>query len=129
MDITQRQQTLPATIEELHEFILIGRERLQAHKAKLRAIDRIPRAHAAKEAALKDAQDVAGIVIDAQAKLGEMLADLSPKVSDEKRDAIEDYHWMIEEYKVSLFAQELKTAIPISEKRLDKKAGEIERML
>jgi ATP-dependent helicase HrpA len=27
--------------------------------------------------------------------------------------------WMIEEYKVSLFAQELKTAVKVSPKRLD----------
>jgi len=36
---------------------------------------------------------------------------------------------MIEEYKVSLFAQELKTAIPISRKRIEARMGEIERML
>jgi ATP-dependent helicase HrpA len=36
---------------------------------------------------------------------------------------------MIEEYKVSLFAQELKTPFPISRKRLDARMGEIERML
>jgi ATP-dependent helicase HrpA len=28
------------------------------------------------------------------------------------------YRWMLEEYRVSLFAQELKTIMPISEKRL-----------
>ena len=32
---------------------------------------------------------------------------------------IEAFRWMIEEFKVSLFAQELGTAIPISPKRLD----------
>jgi ATP-dependent helicase HrpA len=31
-----------------------------------------------------------------------------------------DFRWMIEEFKVSLFAQELGTAYPISAKRLDK---------
>jgi ATP-dependent helicase HrpA len=36
---------------------------------------------------------------------------------------------MIEEYKVSLFAQELKTAFPISKKRLEKKRQEIERII
>jgi ATP-dependent helicase HrpA len=32
---------------------------------------------------------------------------------------IETFRWMIEEFKVSLFAQELGTAMPISPKRLD----------
>ncbi len=60
--------------------------------------------------------------------LNQLLNELSPKVSDEKRQAIEEYFWMIEEYKVSVFAQELKTAIPISAKRLEQKLREIRRM-
>jgi ATP-dependent helicase HrpA len=36
---------------------------------------------------------------------------------------------MVEEFKVSLFAQELKTPFPISEKRLEEKRREIERMV
>ncbi|MGD9302180.1 MAG: DUF3418 domain-containing protein, partial [Desulfobacterales bacterium] len=60
--------------------------------------------------------------------LNQLLSELSPRASDEKRQAVEDYFWMIEEYKVSLFAQELKTAIPISAKRLEHKLGQIQRM-
>jgi ATP-dependent helicase HrpA len=60
--------------------------------------------------------------------LNRLLKTLSPSVSDEKRQAIEDYFWMLEEYKVSVFAQELKTAIPISAKRLKEKLGQIERI-
>jgi ATP-dependent helicase HrpA len=62
-------------------------------------------------------------------RLKRLLASLSPSVSDEKRQAIEDFFWMLEEYKVSIFAQELKTAIPVSAKRLKNKLGEIERMV
>jgi ATP-dependent helicase HrpA len=36
---------------------------------------------------------------------------------------------MIEEYKVSVFAQELKTAVPVSKKRLEKKLAQIKRMI
>ena len=41
-------------------------------------------------------------------------------------EQLREYGEMIEEFKVSLFAQELGTAYPVSEKRLDKKWGEIE---
>ena len=58
-----------------------------------------------------------------------MLANLSPDVSAQKRQAVEEFFWLIEEYKVSLFAQELKTALPISKKRLEKKMREIERLI
>jgi len=61
--------------------------------------------------------------------LNRLLKALSPSASVEKREAIEDFFWMLEEYKVSVFAQELKTAIPISAKRLKDKLGEIERMI
>jgi ATP-dependent helicase HrpA len=62
-------------------------------------------------------------------RLNEMLKKLSSSISDEKKQAIEEYFWLIEEYKVSIFAQELKTAFPVSEKKLDKKLKEIERMV
>jgi ATP-dependent helicase HrpA len=39
--------------------------------------------------------------------------------SPEAQNQLETFRWMIEEFKVSLFAQELGTAIPISPKRLD----------
>jgi len=61
--------------------------------------------------------------------LDKMLKGLSPMVSAEKKEAVEEYFWLIEEYKVSLFAQELKTAIPVSKKRLENKLREIERMV
>ncbi len=58
-----------------------------------------------------------------------LVRNLPSYASEEKRREIEEFGWMIEEYKISLFAQELKTAFPVSRKRLDAKLGEIERML
>ncbi|MCL2669726.1 MAG: ATP-dependent RNA helicase HrpA, partial [Syntrophaceae bacterium] len=57
------------------------------------------------------------------------LQDLPPYASTEKHAALEDFRWLIEEYKISLFAQEIKTAGPISRKRLDSTMREIQRML
>ena len=61
-------------------------------------------------------------------RLQALLGQLDARSSDRKRAALEELFWMIEEYKVSLFAQELKTAGPISAKRLEKKMAEIRRM-
>ena len=60
--------------------------------------------------------------------LQNLLQAVSADTSDEKRAALEAYFWMVEEYHVSLFAQELGTAIPVSRKRLEKKHQELERM-
>jgi ATP-dependent helicase HrpA len=62
-------------------------------------------------------------------RLDDMIKTLSPNASNDKREALEEFFWMIEEYKVSIFAQELKTAFPVSEKRLEKKLAQIIRMI
>jgi len=46
-------------------------------------------------------------------------------LSIEKRAAVDEFRWMVEEFKVSLFAPELKTAFSISAKRLLIKLKEI----
>lgn len=61
--------------------------------------------------------------------LQELRNAISAQTSDEKKQAIEELAWMVEEYKVSLFAQELKTPFPISRKRLEKKIQEIARLV
>ncbi|MBW1772540.1 MAG: DUF3418 domain-containing protein, partial [Deltaproteobacteria bacterium] len=54
---------------------------------------------------------------------------MSPHASPEKREAMEALYWMMEEYRVSLFAQELKTPLPVSAKRLEKRMRALERMV
>jgi len=61
--------------------------------------------------------------------LRRMKEGLSDHTSKEKREAVETHRWMVEEFKISLFAQEMKTLFPISEKRLQEKRKEIERMV
>jgi len=61
--------------------------------------------------------------------LRRLLQGLPACATGRKREALEELFWMIEEYKVSLFAQELRTPFPISEKRLENKLREIERMV
>jgi ATP-dependent helicase HrpA len=60
--------------------------------------------------------------------LDELLATTGPVNSNERQKAVEAFRWMIEEYKVSLFAQELKTPFPVSKKRLETRYREIRRL-
>jgi ATP-dependent helicase HrpA len=62
-------------------------------------------------------------------RLQKLLGELSPNVSDEKRKSVEEFFWLLEEYKVSVFAQELKTPVKVSAKKLEKMFGEIMRMV
>jgi ATP-dependent helicase HrpA len=64
--------------------------------------------------------------IDLTQEIGQSL---STHATREKKEAIQSFRWMVEEYKVSLFAQELKTPFPVSPKRLREKKKEIDRMV
>ena len=41
MEIQNTQSNLPVTIEDLSKFVLVGREKLVAVKAEIRAIDKV----------------------------------------------------------------------------------------
>jgi ATP-dependent helicase HrpA len=63
------------------------------------------------------------------AELERLLAALSPATSSDRRQAVEAFFWMLEEFKVAVFAPELKTAQPVSVNRLKAKLKEIEKMV
>lgn len=46
-------------------------------------------------------------------------------LSHELEEAVWEFQWLLEEYRVSLFAQQLKTRVPVSEKRLKKQWSDI----
>ncbi|KQC07062.1 MAG: hypothetical protein APR62_07090 [Smithella sp. SDB] len=54
--------------------------------------------------------------------------DISINCPEEKKMLIEEFFWMVEEYKVSLFAQELKTPFSVSPKKLNQLIEEIEKL-
>ena len=64
-----------------------------------------------------------------KAALKRNLSSITSGASPEKRRAFEELFWMLEEYKISVFSQELKTAMPVSAKRLDEKMRELERLV
>ena len=49
--------------------------------------------------------------------------------SMELAEAINEFLWLVEEYRISLFAQQLKTKVPVSAKRLDKRWTELSDQL
>jgi ATP-dependent helicase HrpA len=77
-------------------------------------------------AALNPAKDQERLrlLLPYQAALKELQA--RPSQSREAKSQLEAFRWMIEEFKVSLFAQELGTAIPVSPKRLDQQLEIVE---
>jgi ATP-dependent helicase HrpA len=74
------------------------------------------RAERAANNPVKDAER-AKAVAPYQAALARLRA--APPAISEATRRIDGFRWLLEEYKVSLFAQELGTAVPVSPKRLD----------
>jgi ATP-dependent helicase HrpA len=60
-------------------------------------------------------------------RLAALAAELEQGGSPARRAAVEELFWMVEEFKVSLFAQELGTPQPVSAKRLENQIRLIER--
>ncbi len=61
-------------------------------------------------------------------RLKELSDEIDSLSTHEKQAATKEFFWLIEEFKVSVFAQELKTHVKISSKRLEKRYHEIKMM-
>ena len=75
-ELTMVNNNLPDKIEDLAKFALIGREKLAAVRAEIRAIGKLKLANDVKEQKLNEAQNIAEIVLDAETKIGELLRDI-----------------------------------------------------
>jgi ATP-dependent helicase HrpA len=62
-------------------------------------------------------------------RLERLVQALGAQSSAARRQAAEDFFWMLEEYRIALFAPEIKTARPVSEKKLELRLKEIEGMV
>ena len=77
--------TLPTTIEDLSRFVLVGREKLTAVRAEIRAIDKVGIATGVREQKLKEAQAISEAVLDAEVRIGELMAKV-PQMPGKRTD-------------------------------------------
>jgi len=81
-EIIKRPETLPDTIEALKKFIDFNEERLNALLAKMRAINKVAEPSRAKilfDNTYEEAIDVGVQIIDAEARLGQILYDMTQR--------------------------------------------------
>ncbi|MDR1585642.1 MAG: hypothetical protein LBS07_05655 [Prevotellaceae bacterium] len=79
-NLTSTQQNLPANIEDLSKFVLVGREKLTAVRAEIRAIEKIGLAEEVHRQKKDEAKAIAALMLDAERRLGELMARL-PKAT------------------------------------------------
>lgn len=92
---------LPVNIEDLSKFVLVGREKLVAVRAEIRAIDKVGLAKEVRKQKLQEAQSISEAVLDAEMRIGQLMKDV-PKAqgfasiirptggSNTKKQVIED---------------------------------------
>lgn len=83
--IITQNQNLPDKMEDLAKFILIGREKITAVKAEIRAINKIGLAKEVYQQKQEEAQMLGEAVMDAETKLGDFLKKI-PKASGKRTD-------------------------------------------
>ena len=71
---------LPSNVEDLARFALVGREKLSAVRAEIRAIDKLGLADGVRRQKLDEAQMISEGVLDAEVRIGTLTADL-PKAT------------------------------------------------
>lgn len=84
-DLQIRLGNLPANIDDLAKFALIGREKLVAVRAEIRAIDKVGLAQEVREQKLREAQEISEAVLDAEVRIGELMAKV-PKAQGKRTD-------------------------------------------
>lgn len=72
-EIQTANTMLPETLPELSKFVLIGREKLTAVRAEIRAIEKVGLAQEVRSQKLKEAQAISEAVLDAEVKIGELM--------------------------------------------------------
>jgi len=78
-NLTTTNAQLPTTFEDLSKFVLIGREKLTAVRAEIRAIDKVGLAEEVRKQKLEEAQAISEAVLDAEVKIGELMARVPKK--------------------------------------------------
>lgn len=64
---------LPDTLEDLTQFVLVGKAKLDAYMLKLRTVNRLSMAQEIRDQTLKEAQEVSTALIAAEQRIGDLL--------------------------------------------------------
>ncbi len=83
--IVKKGIQLPANIEDLSKFVLIGREKLISVRAEIRAIDKLDLANDVRTQKKEEAQGLASALLDAEARLGDLLKEIPKETGGDRR--------------------------------------------
>lgn len=80
------ERHLPASLDDLAKYVLIGRDKLAMVRAGIRALDKLDVAEGVRQQKREEAQMLAEALLDAEVRIGEILARM-PKASNQYKSA------------------------------------------
>ena len=83
-ELTVTQSNIPANIEDLAKFVLIGRDKLQSVRAEISAISKLGLAKEVYEQKKAEAQEIAETVTLAEMRTGELLKQIPKATTNHK---------------------------------------------
>jgi len=117
-NLTTRESQLPATLEDLSGFILVGREKLVSVRAEIRAIGKLNLAQEVRNQKREEAQMLSEALLDAEVRLGELLKQIpkqpgvrtdiernkpqcstAPKLEKPKHEIVKDLGFSVDQQK------------------------------
>lgn len=75
-ELITRTTQLPDTLEDLTQFVLVGKSKLNAYMLKLRTVNRLTTAQEIRNQTLEETQELANALIAAEQRIGELLLSL-----------------------------------------------------
>ena len=84
-ELAERSTQLPDTLEDLSQFVLVNKAKLDAYRVKLRAVNRLSDAQGIREQTLQEMQEVSSALIAAETRIGEILLSI-PSASGRRTD-------------------------------------------
>ena len=116
--VTTEQTMLPDTLEDLTQFVLVGKATLQAYMLRLQNVNRLSVAQEIRDQTLREAQEVSNALIAAEQRIGELLLAIPTQrgkrtdieTSDERSTEVEE----VKIRSISIFeAKQRKSLLPI----------------
>ena len=87
-ELITTSHNLPANIEDLAKFVLVGREKLIAVKAQIRAIDKLGLAEEVYTQKLEETQMLTEALLDAEVKIGEITKKIPKTAGGDRRSEV-----------------------------------------
>lgn len=85
-ELATYQSNLPATIDDISKFVLVGREKLTSVRAEIRAISKLNLAQEVRDQKFDEARMLSEALLDAEVKLGELTKAI-PRAKNQYQNA------------------------------------------